>query len=133
MWSWWNSWKDFNHSVKTRKFLHFKVLIPHFLIENLRISKYNLPRFREKKTKIGRRKRLSNVGTKSLSNLPISLKRKHNMKDIVNMNVPSAKEAGQSVASNTKLFTIQNQNLRIYNREQFVNITRICCNNICYV
>ena len=125
--------KRFQSFSQNQKVSAFESFDTSFLDRKLTNFKVQPTAVSRKKTKIDRRKRLSNVGTKSLSNLPISLKRKHNMKDIVNMNVPSAKEAGQSVASNTKLFTIQNQNLRIYNIEQFVNITRICCNKICYV
>ena len=59
----------------------------------------------KRKSKIGSWQRQSNVGTKSLPNRPISLKRKHNMKEIVDINVPSAKKVGQSMVSNTKYFT----------------------------
>ena len=58
-----------------------------------------------RKFKLGSRQRQNNVGTKGLPNHSISLKRKHNMKEIVDMNVPSAKKAGRSMVSNTKYFT----------------------------
>ena len=58
-----------------------------------------------RKSKIGSRQRQSNVGTKGLPNHPISLKRKQSMKQIVDMNVLSAKKAGRSMVSNTKYFT----------------------------
>ena len=47
-----------------------------YLISWLKTCEFQSTTYRgfEKKTKIGRRKRLSNVGTKSLSNLSISLK-----------------------------------------------------------
>ena len=54
---------------------------------------------------ISSRKRQSNVGTKNLPNCPISLKRKDNMKEMVDMNVPSAKKTGRSRISNKKYFT----------------------------
>ena len=58
-----------------------------------------------KQFKIGSQQRQSNVATKSLPNRPISLKRKHNIKEIVDMNVPYAKKAGRSMVSNRKYFT----------------------------
>ena len=58
-----------------------------------------------RKSKIGSRQRQSNVATKSLPNLPISYKRRHSMKEIVDMSVPSAMKAGRSMVSNTKYFT----------------------------
>ena len=58
-----------------------------------------------KKSKISSRYRQNNVGTKCLPNRSINLKRKHNMKEIVDMNVPSAKKADRSMVSNTKYFT----------------------------
>ena len=45
------------------------------------------------------------MGSKSLRNVPISLKKKHNTKEMADMNFPSAKKAGQSVVSNAKYFT----------------------------
>ena len=57
------------------------------------------------KSKIGSRKRQINVGTKSLPNRLISLKRKHKMKEIIDMNIPSAKKVGRSMVSNTKYTT----------------------------
>ena len=56
-----------------------------------------------RKSKIGSRE--NNVRTSSLPNRSISLKRKHNMKEIFVMNVPFAKKAGRSMVSNTKYFT----------------------------
>ena len=56
--------------------------------------KVQLTAVSRRKSKIGSRQRQNNVGTKSLPNRSISLKRKRNMKEIVNMNVPSAKKAG---------------------------------------
>ena len=58
-----------------------------------------------RKARIGSRQRQKNIGTKSLPERSISLKRKHNMKEIVDMNGPSAKKAGRSMISNTKYFT----------------------------
>ena len=49
--------------------------------------------------------RQKNVGTKSLPNCSTSLKRKQNMKEIVDTNVPSGKKVGRSMVSNTKYFT----------------------------
>ena len=59
-----------------------------------------------RKSEIGSEQSQNNVGTnKSLPNRSISLKRKHNMKEIVDMNFPSAKKADRSMVSNTKYFT----------------------------
>ena len=58
-----------------------------------------------RKSKIGSRQRQSNVGTKGLPDHTISLKRKQNMKQTVDMNVLSAKKTGRSMVSNTKSFT----------------------------
>ena len=49
---WVNSRKYLNYSVKFRKVLLFKVLVSHFLIENVWRSKYNLPRFQEENLKL---------------------------------------------------------------------------------
>ena len=43
---------NLNYSVKARKFLHFKVLVPHFLVENVQRSMYDLPRFQEENLKL---------------------------------------------------------------------------------
>ena len=43
---------NLNHSVKARKFLHFKVLVPHFLVENVQRSMYDLLRFQEENLKL---------------------------------------------------------------------------------
>ena len=40
-----------NHSVKTTELLHFKVLVPYFLVKNVRRSKCNLLRFQEENLK----------------------------------------------------------------------------------
>ena len=41
-----------NHSVKARKFLHFKVLVPNFLVKNVQRSMYDLLRFQEENLKL---------------------------------------------------------------------------------
>lgn len=57
-----------------------------------------------RKSKIGSRQKQSNVKTKNLPNRSVSFKRKHNISDIIDQNVPSAKKAGRSMISNTKYF-----------------------------
>ena len=57
-----------------------------------------------RKSKIGSRQKQSTVKTKILANRPESFKRKHNISDIVDLNIPSAKKAGRSRISNTKYF-----------------------------
>ena len=47
-----------------------------------------------RKPKIGSRQRESNVGTKSLPNRLIRLKRKYNIKEIIDLNISSVKKAG---------------------------------------
>ena len=53
-------------------------------------------------SKIGSRQRQSNNKTKVLPNRRITLKRKHKLSEVVDLNVPSAKKAGRSMISNTK-------------------------------
>ena len=52
----------------------------------------------------GSRNKQSTLKHRTLPNRPISLKRKHNITDAINSNVPSAKKAGRSMISNTKCF-----------------------------
>ena len=47
-----------------------------------------------KKPKIGSRQRESNVETKSVPNRLIRLKRKYNIKEIIDLNILSVKKAG---------------------------------------
>ena len=82
-------------------FLHFKFLVPHFFDRKRTKIKVQPTQVSRRKSKIGNWKRQSIVRTKSLLNHL----EKDNMKEIVDMDVSSAKKAGRSIVSNTKYFT----------------------------
>ena len=66
-----------------------------------------------RKSKIGSRQKQSTVKTKMLPNRPESVKRKHNISDIVDLNIPLTKKAGRSMIRNTKYFKKNMKNTRI--------------------
>ena len=66
--------KRFESFSQNQKVSAFQKILPHFSVENVQRSRYNLTRFQEENIKIGSRQRPSNVGTKRLPNRPISLK-----------------------------------------------------------
>ena len=61
-----------------------------------------------KKPKIGSRQRESNVETKSVPNRLIRLKRKYNIKEIIDLNILSVKKAGWGQWSVTQII-LQNK------------------------
>ena len=52
------------------------------------------------------------------------------MKEVVDMNVPSAKKTGRSMVSNKKHFTKSKSKFKDATIEQFVNIVRISCDKV---
>ena len=52
------------------------------------------------------------------------------MKEVVDMNVPSAKKTGRSMVSNKKHFTKSKSEFKDATIEQFVNIVRISCDKV---
>ena len=52
------------------------------------------------------------------------------MKEVVDMNVPSAKKTGCSMVSNKKHFTKSKSKFKDATIEQFVNIVRISCDKV---